>query len=204
MILAGAGTMGLAQRIRGKAWSAVAAAFGFLALAYPAVYWEITPPDFARVRWNMAAAHEMRARNHVARAEALFDSGADADAELERSEELYGLAEAEIRRALESDARRPRLQRALRKLLVDRTRAHFESGRFEAALERALVLTTTYPNYADAHALLGAIHARLGNRREAAESLGRALTLAPDHPRASQELQRLLHSESTPRSPERE
>jgi len=178
-ILASMGTLGLAQRVRARAWNVVVPALIFLGLAFPVVFQEVTPPDFGRVRTNMAAAHEMRARDLAAR-----DRRLEADA-------LYDLAETEYRRALELRARNPRAQRALRQLLRERVLLHFEAGDWARAKERALTLTTTYPSDADGFALLGAILLRTGEPERAADALQRSLAIDPDNPRARQEQRRL-------------
>jgi len=197
-VLAAVGGVGLARRLLVRDLRAALPALIFLAAAYPAVYQEISVPDFSRIRTNMGAAHEMRAADQERLARE-FEAADDATAALAARHEaaiLWDRSEVEFRKALEIAPRNQPTRMALRRLLMQRSLAYAEAGEYELARDRAVILTITYPEFAEGHAILGAAHAQLGAVRLAREALARALAISPRNRRALRERAHLLRLQS--------
>jgi 4-amino-4-deoxy-L-arabinose transferase-like glycosyltransferase len=195
-VLAAAGGVGLARRLLARELRTAIPALAFLAVAYPVVYQQLAAPDFSRVHTNMGAAHELRADAQQRRAHDREAAGEEAAARAaqQEAEALWDLSEVEYRKALEIQPKHRPTRVGLRKLLVKRVHVHLDADEFERARERALILTTRYPDFAEGHALHGEVLARLGEVPRAHEALARALALSPRNQRALRERARLLQS----------
>jgi tetratricopeptide (TPR) repeat protein len=171
----------------------IAVAAGFVALAYPLIYLDLTSDNFALIHFNIGTNHLRRAKQHEADSHALERAGdvGAAQREAETATDLFDLAKEEYRRAMEIEPRQPAARRELRGLLVGRTAEARRLGDDARALELSHELTATFPRFARGHVLLGQSYARLGLTDEARRAFLRALVLSPDDPTARTELERL-------------
>ncbi|HEX5065011.1 MAG TPA: glycosyltransferase family 39 protein [Myxococcota bacterium] len=140
--------------------------------------------------FNLAQAHRMRAKAERERAAALAAAGdeAGARAAFARVEAAQADAEAELRRGLEVAPRSARLRTALRNLQTTRIVELLRVGAEREALPIARAFAEEFPGTADAHARLGDVLERLGEREAAERAYRRALEIDPEHERARRAL----------------
>jgi 4-amino-4-deoxy-L-arabinose transferase-like glycosyltransferase len=202
IVFSAAGLCRLADLAVARRFRAIALALVFLAVSYPLVHQDLMWDDFAVNHYNLGLRHLDQAELDESRAEALEGSGDPAAARraTESAAEQRALAETQFRKGLKVQPDHGPLRRALRKVLAEEVRALQRAGRYEGALNFSLELTSSFPGFADGHALLGAVHSNLGHYREARGALERALELSPGHPEASSELARVnqLEKHSAP------
>jgi 4-amino-4-deoxy-L-arabinose transferase-like glycosyltransferase len=187
------GTTEIVRRLRAREWRSVAAAAGFLALAYPAVYADLGVERPVIRFFNLAQAHQARGRAHRERAVRLSAGGDERAAALwlARSLSEFERAERAYREGLAQDPGSRRLENGLRDLLEVRLIELQRLGRTREALERARALVEAAPDHAPGHARLGALLLELGEREEARRAFRRALELDPDDLRARRGLLKL-------------
>jgi 4-amino-4-deoxy-L-arabinose transferase-like glycosyltransferase len=197
-VLAAAGAVGLAQRLQRREWRGVLPALLFLALAWPAVYQEVSPRRFARVHGNVAVALERQAELAHSRALAAGAAGDDSAAAEAHAEAraLWDRSESEYRKALELRPQHRPSQRALRDALTEAAAAALEVGDPEDARARARALTARFPRHAEGFALLAEAELDLGDPEAARRALSRALVLEPRNPRGRSLRPRLRAAEA--------
>jgi tetratricopeptide (TPR) repeat protein len=175
IVFAASGALALFDALRARRWRRVLAFAGALAIAYPLVFQDISSDNFAIYHFNLGARRAELARS----------------AEGEAAAALWDEAERDFRRGLELRPDSALLARELRRLLVLRVEQLERAGAYEQALARAQDLRASFPALPDGYALMGAQYRNLGREEQARAALRQALRLAPEHPRALRELERL-------------
>jgi len=143
--------------------------------------------------FNLAQAHRMRARDARERASQLAAAGdrVGALAALTEMDAAERDAEAELRAGLAIEPRSARLRDAMRNLQVTRIEEFLRVERPDEALAIARELARDFPGFADGHARLGSVLARLGERAEAERECRRALEIDPENATAQRTLSSL-------------
>jgi 4-amino-4-deoxy-L-arabinose transferase-like glycosyltransferase len=196
------GVTEIVRRLRAREWRTCAAAFVFLACAYPAVYADVGGERPLIRFYNLAQAHQARGRFHRDRAAELsrVDDEPAAVDELTLANRERDLAEQAYRDGLTQDPGGRRLAIGLRMLLEVRVIELERLGLLREALEKAIALTELAPQHVEGHARRAGLHAKLGEQDEARAAFRRALAIDPENARARHGLFKLEFGGRAPRT----